>query len=93
LQIKKVNTNYLLSILFTFKVNLDFSLSTLFLCTNPLDLALSKLLIANLKCLSANSLLPAATALSVFLIAFLTVDLSCWLAKVTFVICLIFLNY
>ena len=81
---------YLTSIAFTFLVNLDFSLSTLFLCTKPFTLALSKDLIANFNLSSALSLLPAATALSVSLIAFLTVDFSCWFAKVTLLICLIF---
>lgn len=73
----KKRSNYFTSIVFTFLVNLDFSLSTLFLCTKPFTLALSKDLIANLRLFSAFSLLPRATALSVFLIAFLTVDLSC----------------
>ena len=86
----KKRSNYFTSIVFTFLVNLDFSLSTLFLCTKPFTLALSKDLIANFNLSSALSLLPAATALSVSLIAFLTVDFSCWFAKVTLLICLIF---
>ena len=86
----KKRSNYFTSIVFTFLVNLDFSLSTLFLWTKPLTLALSKALIAFFNDLSASSLFPANTALSVSLIAFLTVDFNCWCAKVVFLIWIIY---